>query len=257
MTAIDDIVRSFREKVSAEIELEREGINRYIVYTPFMFDDGDHYVVILQEEGGRWVLSDEGHTFMHLSYTEVNLESTTRSKIIDQALATYSVSRVQDELRAHIPDAQYGDALFSFVQALDRISATALWTKDRVKSAFMDEFQEFMSAVVPTNRLTFDYTDPANDPEGNYKIDCRINHMPTPWFVFAVNNNQRAKDATIACYHYEKLDTRFRSAVIFEDQKDINRRTLAQLSAVVTRQFPSLGERQRITRFIEEDVLAS
>jgi hypothetical protein len=257
MTSTAEIIRSFREKVSAEVELEGQGLDRFIVYTPFMFDDGDHYVVILRRESQDWVLSDEGHTFMHLSYAEVDLDTGSRARLIDQALAAFRVDRREGELRVSIPDEQFGDALFSFVQALARISATALWTRDRVASTFVDDFREMMREFVPPSRLTFDYTDPAVDPEGLYAVDCRINNLPRPCFVFAVGNDQKASQATITCYHYEKRDVRFHSAVIFEDQTQINRKTLARLSAVVGRQFPSLAERPRIRRFVREDVLAA
>lgn len=251
-----DIIRSFREKVSAEVELESEGLDRFIVYTPFMFDDGDHYVVVLRREDNSWVLSDEGHTLMHLSYAEVDLDRGSRAKVIDQALATFHVGRRTGELRIEIPDERFGDALFSFVQALARIAATALWTRERVASTFVEDFQAMMREAVPENRLTFDYTDPQTDPEGLYSVDCRINHLDRPLFVFAVGNDHRADQATISCYHYEKHNVRFQTAVVFEDQTKINRKTLARLSAVVGRQFPSLAEQPRISRFIREDILA-
>ena len=36
--------------------------------TPFRFDDGDHIAIVLKKEQGRWLLSDGGHTYMHLTY---------------------------------------------------------------------------------------------------------------------------------------------------------------------------------------------
>lgn len=256
MTTAKEIVRSFREKVSAEIELEQEGLDRYIVYTPFMFDDGDHFVVVLRHENGAWTLTDEGHTFMHLSYAEINLDKGSRGRLVDQSLSCFGVDRCEGELRVAVPDEQFGDALFSFVQALARISATALWTRTRVASAFLEDFRTMMRGLAPENRLTFDYTDAENDPEGLYSVDCRINHLTKPLFIFAVGNDTRANSATIACYHYEKNNVPFQAAAVFEDQTRINRKTLAMLSAVVGRQFPSLAEKNRISRFIREIVPA-
>ena len=85
---VDVIEREFREKVCERVSLSAEGIDRYRVFTPFMFEDGDHLSVVLKREDGRWVLSDEGHTFMHLTYDleEKDLERGTRQKIITNAL---------------------------------------------------------------------------------------------------------------------------------------------------------------------------
>lgn len=255
MNTTDDIIRAFREKVCAEVDVEAQGVDRFIVYTPFMFDDGDHFVVILRKDGSRWMLTDEGHTFMHLSYIEVDLDSGTRAKVIDQALASHHVTRDNGELRLSVPDDQYGDALFSFVQALTRITATALWTRERVAGQFLEDFESLIRDAVPTNRLTFGYHDPAIDPDGLYKVDCKINGMPKPCFVFAVANDTRAEQATIACYHYERSETTFSPIVVFEDQTQINRKCLARLSAVVGKQFPSLSERDRVSRYLREDVM--
>jgi len=250
-----DIVKSFRDRVCAEIDLEPSGLNRYIVYTPFMFDDGDHFVVVLRHEGDSWVLSDEGHTLMHLSYGDVKLDRGKRAKLIDDALAIYQIERSDGELRVAVPEQRFGDALFSFVQGIGRITAAALWTQDRVASTFYEDFRQMMSEIVPRDRLTFDYTDPEIDPGRLYPVDCRINGLTRPLHVFAVGNDAKAQQATITCYHYERSMRSFRAAAVFDDHSAINRKMLSRLSAVVDKQFPSLAERPRLTRYIREDVL--
>ena len=47
------IERDFREKVCAEIRLLDEGVDRYRVFTPFQFDDGDHLAIVLKREDHR------------------------------------------------------------------------------------------------------------------------------------------------------------------------------------------------------------
>lgn len=73
------------------------------------------------------MLSDEAHTYMHLTYDidERDLHSGTRQKIIDNALSTF---RVEDRHRMWtlaVPDERYGDALYSFVQAVLKTASTA------------------------------------------------------------------------------------------------------------------------------------
>ena len=59
MLSDENIERDFREKVCSEVRLVSEGVDRFRVFTPFLFDDGDHFVVILKLEGSNWVLTDE------------------------------------------------------------------------------------------------------------------------------------------------------------------------------------------------------
>jgi hypothetical protein len=65
---IETIEHDFKKKGCDKLKLTSEGVTRYRVFTPFMFEDGDHLSIILKRENGKWVLSDEGHTYMHLTY---------------------------------------------------------------------------------------------------------------------------------------------------------------------------------------------
>ena len=220
-----------------------------------MFEDGDHFVVVLRQEDGTWVLTDEGHTFMHLSYSPVDLSQGTRARVIEDTLAAYRVLNASGELRLAVPGESFGDALFTFVQALARITATAEWTKERVRSTFFEDFRTLMEQTVPRDRLTFGYTDTQTDPERIYRVDCMINHSLRPCYVFAIANDEQCRDATITICHFERHERDFRSLAVFEDQTEIGRRPLAQLSDVVGRQFSSLGASDRITGYVREEIL--
>ena len=76
------VEQEFHETVSAKVRLTAEVIDRFRVFTPFLFDDGDHLVIVLRKEGSRWVLSDGAHTYMHLTYDidEKDLHSGTRRR---------------------------------------------------------------------------------------------------------------------------------------------------------------------------------
>jgi cytochrome oxidase assembly protein ShyY1 len=84
---LEPVVASFRARVSEAIRLEPEGLNRFRVFTPFILDDGDHLAIVRREPAG-WVLTDEGHTFMHLTdrIDENDLQRGTRQKIVANTL---------------------------------------------------------------------------------------------------------------------------------------------------------------------------
>lgn len=254
---IDTIERDFREKVCQKLRLTSEGVDRYRVFTPFMFEDGDHLSIVLKRENGGWVLSDEGHTYMHLTYDldEKDLQRGTRQKIITSALSVFSVQDREGEILISIRDDCYGDALYSFVQALLRITDVTYLSRERVRSTFMEDFRAFMEEAVPQNRREFDWHDPQHDPQGKYLIDCRINGMPKPLYVQALPNDDKTRDAMITLLQHERWGLTFRSLAIFEDQEQINRKVLARFSDICEKQFSSLGiNRERIKRYIEESL---
>ena len=236
----ETIVHEFCRKVCEEISLSSQGINRYIVFTPFMFDDGDHLSILLKKEDNRWHLSDEGHTFMHVSYDEIDVERGTRSKIIDTVLSSYGIKNMEGELKSYIENDNYGDTLYSFIQGLIKITDVSYLTRERVRSTFLEDFKSLLEEKIPEDRRTFDYSDPQHDPGRKYIVDCRINGAKRPLFVFAIPNDDRCRDATITCLQYEKFKVSFVATAIFETHEEINRRVLARFSDVCEKQFPSL-----------------
>ena len=120
----ETIVQDFHDKVSSKVRIEAEGMERFRVLTPFLFEDGDHLAIVLKKEGTQWLLTDEAHTYMHLTYDidEKDLHTGTRQKIISNALSTFQIEDRNGELTLQVLDGRYGDALYSFVQGLLKIS---------------------------------------------------------------------------------------------------------------------------------------
>ena len=121
---VEIVEHDFCSKVCVELRLVREGTNRFRVFTPFRFEDGDHLAIVLKEVGGRWILSDEGHTFVHLTYDlgDEDLYTGSRQKVISNALSRFGVEGRDGELVIEVQGKEYGEALYSFVQALMRLA---------------------------------------------------------------------------------------------------------------------------------------
>ncbi|MCL4552890.1 MAG: DUF1828 domain-containing protein [Candidatus Marsarchaeota archaeon] len=215
------IEREFQKRVGEKVHLLEEGYERYRVFTPFLFQDGDHLSIVLKKVGSRWLLSDEGHTLMHLSYDvdAHDLLRGNRQKLIESALTSFDIDYQDGELLIAVRDSSYGDALFSFVQSLLKVTDVSYLTRERARSTFLEDFRSLMEETIPRERREFDYHDPVHDPEGIYTVDCRVNGRPRPLFVFAIPGDDRCQVVTICLHQFENRELQFESLAVFEDQQ--------------------------------------
>ena len=254
------IEHDFKQKVCAAITLFPEGLARYRVFTPFMFEDGDHLAIVLKQELNKWILSDEGHTFMRLTYDmeERAFRNGNRQKIISNALSVFDVQDRDGELITIVPDGKYGDALYSYVQAILKISDVSFLSREQVRSTFHDDLRDFLISIVPEERLIPEWFDHRRDPQKHYVADYCIQAQEKLLFLFALPSDQKVSDATINLLQYEKWGLQFQSIGIFEDQEQINRKTLAKFTDVSDKQFSSLdGVRERFGPYIREALEAA
>ncbi|MBD2353767.1 DUF1828 domain-containing protein [Tolypothrix sp. FACHB-123] len=242
----DAITQEFKRKVCEEIRLLEEGKDRFRVFTPFRFDDGDHLAIVLKKEKENWLLSDEGHTYLHLSYriNPIDLATGTRRELIEYALQEFQVEDRYGELIIRINENEYGNALFSFAQALLKISDINYLSRERVKYTFYEDFRSLIEKNVPKNRYTFEWHDPQHDPDGVYEVDCYINHLKTPLYIYALPNDNKVKDATISLFQFEKWQNNFYPVAIFQDESAISKKVLKKFSKVCEKQFPNFKNNQ-------------
>jgi hypothetical protein len=250
----ETIREEFKIRVCEQIDLEPEGEGRYLVQTPFRFDDGDHFTITLKREGESWILSDEASTLMHLSYwlDDKALESGNRKEIVTSSLAGFSVQNRNGELVIPVLENRFGDALFNFVQALTKVTDVSFLSREIVRSTFLEDFRAFFQSQVPPDRLEFDWTDRTHDSKSNYPVDCRINRLKRPLFVFALPGDDKVSVATISLLMFEKWNLPFQSCGIFEDQESVPRKSVARFTDVVEKSFSNLeGNKDRIAAHIQ------
>jgi len=245
----------FKHRVCEQIDLQPEGEGRFLVVTPFRFEDGDHFGIVLKQENGNWILTDEATTLMHLSYQmdEQDLEVGNRAEIIENSLEGFSVQNREGELVIPISEGRFGDALYNFVQAITRVNDVAYLSRERVRSTFMEDFKALLRAKIPPDRLTFDWTSEQHDPHKKYPVDARINGMKRPLFVYALQNDERVSVATISLLTFERWNIPFQSMAVFEEQESISRKTLARFTDVCEKAFSSLEEdnKTRISAYLD------
>jgi hypothetical protein len=252
--APEAIERDFKAKVAGGLHLIPEGLNRFVVVTPMTFDDGDVLPIVLKKEGESWHLTDEAHTFLQLSYRldDEELEGPRR-EIIDKVLRNFEIENRKGELVLNIPDTQYGDALYTFIQALLKIDDIRYLSRD-VQSTFVEDVKLLLEKTTTApGRITPNWSDPERDKKGIYSVDFRVNGTRTPIFVYAVNSEHKADIATISLLKFDQWKLSYKSVGIFDEITNFNQRTSARLIDACGKVFTNLEEAQKgLARFVPE-----
>ena len=240
----ENIETAFKNSVAQSIRLLPEGENRYHVFTPFHFDDGDHFVIILEKNhNNKWHITDRGHTYMHISYcTDINTLSTgTRNSIINNTLEKHHVTEVQGQLVAQIDEmAHAGNILYNYIQCLNDIVGVSYWSREQVRSTFIADLEDFIQQCVPAERLMIDYINVAHDNRGTYPVDYCIVGNNKPLHIYGIKNNAKCRDATISMLQFQHWNEPFVPLGIFEDLKSISKKVLSRFTDVCPAHFSTL-----------------
>ncbi len=256
---VESITLQIQGTIGRHIVVEQEGRERYPILTPFTMEDGDHYNIVLRghENTQTWVLTDEGDTLMHLSYwmDYASLKKGTRQEVINRVLSQFGIENREGELRLEVQYDEISSAVFSFLQALTRITDVSYLSREQVRATFLEDFREFMREHVPSDRLTFDYNHPVYDRQRLYTVDALVNHRDVPLYVFAIGSDDSCRDVTIKLHTYQSWAIDFQSVAIFEDQQNIARSVLARFSDVADKQFSSLvSSEAQITDYLKKQL---
>lgn len=271
--SLSQIEADLKAQVSRSVCIGKDERGQHYIDTPFTFDDGDEPVIALVPNGKGWVLSDFGNTLLRMSYrlNEDEYDSPDTQRKLDAAIAMAQITKQGGSLTRALPEGEYAYALFEFAHALmriDEISSPVNQPQPAIEPAlvpagassyrppFKDEVKEFVSQVLPPDRLEFDWYDPLRDSNKEYVVDCRINGMASPLFLHAPENKTNTLDTTITIYRLRELEVPGEHVAIFRAQGRIGKPAKSKLHAVCDTAFDSLEtQRPDIVDFLKRTAL--
>ncbi len=240
----EDLNELMSNTLKANITVSKRGPNDYRVNLPFYFADGDIPKVILASEGNdSWSLTDEAHTFMYLSYHDIDVEdSPTREAILKKILSSHLIEEREGRIvMNNIATEDIGNALFTFTQALLKISDFALWKRERIKSMFIENFRSVLSKSVGGRECLFNHIYRDIDPSGAYPVDCLVKgRHGTDVHVYAVNSDIKASNSALSMYYYNQHKMTIPSCVVFDADISLGKKTFTRVSDVADKTLSSL-----------------
>ena len=106
----------------------------------------------------------------------------------------------------------------------------------------MDDFRAFLYQKVESNRMIFNWQHPTNDPDGIYKVDCRINGKVPPLFVFALNSDTKTQAAALTLHQFKAWGIDYQPLGIFEKKNTTTRDVFLRFNDVCQIHFTDIIE---------------
>ena len=236
-----NVITKIKQKICEEITIEEENEHLYRINTPFGFDDGDSYLIFLEWKPDGYIISDRGHTLMHISYwtdTERFFEGR-RGKTLEAIINRFGLNFESGEIKLRTAAENIGEAVFHYLQALDKITDMEYLDREQIRTLFVEDVVHFVQHELERYNPKKDWHDRETDPEGKYKAHVALGNRNKMVLVYALAGDDVTRDATISLHYLSRSNIRYKSVGIFRDQEIINRRVLARFTDVCERQYSS------------------
>lgn len=222
----DAMVESMKKGICSKVFLEPKGIDRYLIHTGFTFQDGDELHIVLKKRDGKWIITDDAHTLMWLSYEDFNL-SDTRKAILEVTLSSNNVSFEDGRIYIDCTGKDMGQCLMSMIQAILQTADLLYLARNNVRNTYTDDVKELMKEMLG-DRCVFD-KHITHDGE-DYLVDVYVD-APTPLYVFSISNNDRCKDAIITILSLShEADMDFTSLTFVDQTANLGKENLIKLT---------------------------
>lgn len=218
MTSMNDsesMANAMRIGICSSISFETRGIDRFMIHTGFSFPDGDELHIILKRRGGGWMLTDEGHTSMWVSYS-VNL-SENRKRSLEKVAGSNGIGFEDGVMSVDASVENAAGCLMSMIQAILQASELSYLTRSTVHNTFVEDTKQALREKLGS-RCEFDKH--LGDKE-DIVADAYIDD-DEPTIIFIVSNKERCLTALYGMVVLSsEIGLRFRSLTIVDESNDI------------------------------------
>jgi hypothetical protein len=165
----------------------------------------------------------------------------------------FNIFEDNGELYLEVNDDDFGNALYDFVQGLLKITDITYLSRERTETTFFEDFENSIKNIIQKKQLSakFYYNLEQYDKNKIYQIDCYIETKKEPIVIFAINSDNKCRDAIISILRFDKWNIKFHPVGIFENQVEISRKLIAQFSDVSEKQISALDSIEHFEKYLD------
>lgn len=246
---VDEIISGMKKAMCSGFSTEPRGINAFMIHTGFTYPDGDELHIMLRQKDGTWILTDDGHTMMWLSYENVNM-TASRMALLTKTLGYNYISFDEGQMWVAVDSFNSGNALKSMIQALVQAADILYLNRQNVQSTFSEDVKELFREVLG-DRCEFNKKIKSGKDE--LTVDIYV-ESDVPLLIFTITSLERCKDASysiLSLTHEYNKD--FTSVSVIDDKVDITKEDRKRISNRSDRVFFGLpGKDDELPRFLHK-----
>lgn len=240
-----------KENIKPYIDIKEIRPNLYQVIAPFFHEDGDMVEFYIENKNSYVRICDCGMTLMKLSY-DIDLKNTNE-KVFNQMLKENYLDIENGNIFIDSDIETLNSKFLQFAQTISKISGLKYFTSHRQKNIFYEILGEYVKEKFSDMKYTKDYI-----PLTKYKdyiVDYMFNTKQKPIYLFAVKDDNRAKDVIIANQAFKLEKIPFKSVVVYQDYSSISKLTQERILRVTDKPFLDIEQfKEEGYEYIKEEV---
>lgn len=234
------LLNLIRENFKGKIDIypRREGLFQLIL--PIFYEDGDMVDIYLEncpDTKGKIRILDCGMTLMKLSYT-YDINSPSKERIFYTILSQSGILTRDSSLYLDTEAEFIYQSIMQFAGCQQKILNMRLWQREVIKSLFFDKLENFIESELKRfNPRKFVI------PLKDYpviEVDYSFEFSKKPFYLFGVNNKDKAKNSAIALLEFQKAKLSFISIIVHENIQELPKKEQIYLTQNSDKQFPTL-----------------
>lgn len=231
---------------------KRPGV--YQLFAPFYHEDGDMYDIFIEQIAvDKFLISDFGLTLMRLSYV-YDIDTPNKEKIFNRIVNSNYLQVEGGKIYLETESDNLVPAIINYAQAIGKISSMKLYQREVIHSLFIESLEEFIDEKLWNYNPIKQFHPLKNNQE--YEVDFCFNLNPRPIYLFGINNQTKAKLATIACLKFQTENIPFKGVMVLENIDVLTKKDLSRMMDVADKAFTSFDIfKETAPRYFERETL--
>jgi len=214
----------------------REGLYQLIL--PIYYDDGDMidlYLMECPDNKEKLRILDCGMTLMRLSYTD-NIDSLINEKKMDELLFQHKIQNKEGNLYLDTSKEFIYQNIMQFIGCQQRIHDLRQ-SNEVINTFFYEKLDEFIISELERFKPKKKVIPLKDFPV--LKVDYVFEFCKKPFYLFGVNNKEKAKNIAISLIEFQKAKLSFISLIVHEDIQKLSDSDQVYLTQNADKQFPT------------------